>query len=227
MPDVNVTCEQCKGRRDNRETLEIKDRGKVDRGRARSYGRSSAAATRELPCHREQRFEHCRMWVSATSNSASRRRRCQGAKAQRVTKLAKELSKRGTGRTLYILDERRLGYISRTPKAPGCSRRACRSGGTRSWSLSTIGDVIKRRPCHRSRAEGGAGGGQVVAQGISEEVALMEASATGRFLGPGSQDGSVDTIRGCVGPVQDCHSPSGLLMWWHDYNCTCISLDGV
>jgi len=111
LPDVYVTCEQCKGRRYNRETLEIKYRGK------------SIADVLELTSIR-----HCRSWRtfprSPTSfERAGRRARVlelgqsattlSGGEAQRV-KLAKELSKRGTGRTLYILDERRPACTSKT-----------------------------------------------------------------------------------------------------------------
>ncbi len=181
MPDVYVTCEQCKGRRYNRETLEIKYRGRsiadvldltVDQALPLLENFPSIAS--KLRTLQDVGLGYVELGQSATTLS--------GGEAQRV-KLAKELSKRGTGRTLYILDEPTTGlHFEDTRKLLDVLNKLVDQGNTILVIEHNL-DVIKSADHVIDLGpEGGAGGGQVVAQGSPEEVALSEASATGRFL---------------------------------------------
>ncbi len=181
LPDVYVTCEQCKGRRYNRETLEIKYRGKsiadvldltVDQ--ALPLLENFPAIANKLRTLQDVGLGYIELGQSATTLS--------GGEAQRV-KLAKELSKRGTGRTLYILDEPTTGlHFEDTRKLLDVLDKLVEQGNTivviehNLDVIKTADHVIDLGP------EGGAGGGRIVAEGTPEEVAANEASATGRFL---------------------------------------------
>jgi excinuclease ABC subunit A len=181
LPDVYVTCEQCKGRRYNRETLDIKYRGKsiadvldltVDQ--ALPVLENFPAIANKLRTLQDVGLGYIELGQSATTLS--------GGEAQRV-KLAKELSKRGTGRTLYILDEPTTGlHFEDTRKLLDVLTKLVEQGNTIVVIEHNL-DVIKA--CDHVidlGPEGGAAGGRIVAEGTPEEVARNEASATGRFL---------------------------------------------
>jgi excinuclease ABC subunit A len=181
LPDVYVTCEQCKGRRYNRETLEIKYRGKsiadileltVDQ--ALPLLENFPAIANKLRTLQDVGLGYIELGQSATTLS--------GGEAQRV-KLAKELSKRGTGRTLYILDEPTTGlHFEDTRKLLDVLMKLVDQGNTIVVIEHNL-DVIKSADHVIDLGpEGGAGGGRIVAAGAPEEVAGRETSATGRFL---------------------------------------------
>jgi excinuclease ABC subunit A len=181
LPDVYVTCEQCKGRRYNRETLEIKYRGKsiadmleltVDQ--ALPYVENFPAVANKLRTLQDVGLGYIELGQSATTLS--------GGEAQRV-KLAKELSKRGTGRTLYILDEPTTGlHFEDTRKLLDVLNKLVDQGNTIVVIEHNL-DVIKSADHVIDLGpEGGAGGGRIIAAGTPEEVAHNEQSATGRFL---------------------------------------------
>jgi excinuclease ABC subunit A len=183
LPDVYVTCEQCKGRRYNRETLEIKYRGKsiadvldltVDQ--ALPLLENFPAIANKLRTLQDVGLGYIELGQSATTLS--------GGEAQRV-KLAKELSKRGTGRTLYILDEPTTGlHFEDTRKLLDVLDKLVEQGNTIVVIEHNL-DVIKSADYVIDLGpEGGASGGRIVAEGTPEEVASNEASATGRFLAP-------------------------------------------
>ncbi|HEV3057047.1 MAG TPA: excinuclease ABC subunit UvrA [Vicinamibacterales bacterium] len=181
LPDVYVTCEQCKGRRYNRETLEIKYRGKsiadvleltVDQ--ALPLLENFPAIANKLRTLQDVGLGYIELGQSATTLS--------GGEAQRV-KLSKELSKRGTGRTLYILDEPTTGlHFEDTHKLLDVLTKLVDQGNTIVVIEHNL-DVIKSADYVVDLGpEGGAGGGRIVAAGTPEEVARNEHSATGRFL---------------------------------------------
>ncbi len=181
LPDVYVTCEQCKGRRYNRETLEIKYRGKsiadvldltVDQ--ALPLLENFPAIANKLRTLQDVGLGYIELGQSATTLS--------GGEAQRV-KLAKELSKRGTGRTLYILDEPTTGlHFEDTRKLLDVLTKLVEQGNTIVVIEHNL-DVIKSADYVVDLGpEGGAGGGRIVAAGTPEEVARNAQSATGRFL---------------------------------------------
>ena len=181
LPDVYVTCEQCKGRRYNRETLEIKYRGKsiadvldltVDQ--ALPLLENFPAIANKLRTLQDVGLGYIELGQSATTLS--------GGEAQRV-KLAKELSKRGTGRTLYILDEPTTGlHFEDTRKLLDVLNKLVDQGNTIVVIEHNL-DVIKSADYVIDLGpEGGVGGGRMIAAGTPEEVAHNEQSATGRFL---------------------------------------------
>jgi excinuclease ABC subunit A len=181
LPDVYVTCEQCKGRRYNRETLDIRYRGKsiadvldltVDQ--ALPLLENFPAIANKLRTLQEVGLGYIELGQSATTLS--------GGEAQRV-KLAKELSKRGTGRTLYILDEPTTGlHFEDTRKLLDVLTKLVDQGNTIVVIEHNL-DVIKAADYVIDLGpEGGAAGGRIVAEGTPEEVGRNEASATGRFL---------------------------------------------
>jgi len=181
LPDVYVTCEQCKSRRYNRETLEIKYRGKsiadvleltVDQ--ALPLLENFPAIANKLRTLQDVGLGYIHLGQSATTLS--------GGEAQRV-KLAKELSKRGTGRTLYILDEPTTGlHFEDTRKLLDVLNKLVDQGNTIVVIEHNL-DVIKSADYVVDLGpEGGAGGGRLIAAGTPEEVARNDQSATGRFL---------------------------------------------
>ncbi len=181
LPNVYVTCEQCKGRRYNRETLEITYRGKsiadvleltVDQ--ALPLLENFPAIANKLRTLQDVGLGYVALGQSATTLS--------GGEAQRV-KLARELSRRGTGSTLYILDEPTTGlHFEDTHKLLDVLSRLVDQGNSvvviehNLDVIRTADHVIDLGP------EGGAGGGRIVAEGTPEEVAAHEGSATGRYL---------------------------------------------
>jgi len=181
LPDVYVTCEQCKGRRYNRETLEIKYRGKsiadvleltVDQ--ALPILENFPAIANKLRTLQDVGLGYVELGQSATTLS--------GGEAQRV-KLAKELSKRGTGQTLYILDEPTTGlHFEDTRKLLDVLNKLVDQGNTIVVIEHNL-DVIKSADYVVDLGpEGGAAGGRIVASGTPEEVARNDQSSTGRFL---------------------------------------------
>ena len=181
LPNVYVTCEQCKGRRYNRETLEIKYRGKsiadvldltVDQ--ALPLLENFPPIANKLRTLQDVGLGYIELGQSATTLS--------GGEAQRV-KLAKELSRRGTGRTLYILDEPTTGlHFADTHKLLDVLNKLVDQGNTVVVIEHNL-DVIKSADYVIDLGpEGGAKGGRIVAQGAPEVVATNRESFTGRFL---------------------------------------------
>ncbi|HTL02450.1 MAG TPA: excinuclease ABC subunit UvrA, partial [Vicinamibacterales bacterium] len=181
LPDVYVTCEQCKGRRYNRETLEIQYRGKsiadvldltVDQ--ALPLLENFPGIANKLRTLEDVGLGYIELGQSATTLS--------GGEAQRV-KLAKELSRRGTGRTLYILDEPTTGlHFADTHKLLDVLNKLVDQGNTVVVIEHNL-DVVKSADYIIDLGpEGGAGGGRIVGQGTPEEVARIPGSATGEFL---------------------------------------------
>jgi len=181
LPDVYVTCEQCKGRRYNRETLEIKYRGKsiadvldltVDQALPLLENFPPIAV--KLRTLQDVGLGYIELGQSATTLS--------GGEAQRV-KLSKELSKRGTGTTLYILDEPTTGlHFADTHKLLDVLNKLVDQGNTVVIIEHNL-DVIKSADHVIDLGpEGGAGGGRIVAQGTPEDVARSRESYTGQFL---------------------------------------------
>ena len=181
LPNVYVTCEQCKGRRYNRETLEIKYRGKsiadvldltVDQ--ALPLLENFPPIANKLRTLQDVGLGYIELGQSATTLS--------GGEAQRV-KLAKELSRRGTGRTLYILDEPTTGlHFEDTHKLLDVLNKLVDQGNTVVIIEHNL-DVIKSADYVIDLGpEGGQGGGRIVAQGTPEVVSRSRESFTGQFL---------------------------------------------
>jgi excinuclease ABC subunit A len=181
LPNVYVTCEQCKGRRYNRETLEIKYRGKsvadvldltVDQ--ALPLLENFPPIANKLRTLQDVGLGYLGLGQSATTLS--------GGEAQRV-KLAKELSRRGTGRTLYILDEPTTGlHFADTHKLLDVLNKLVDQGNTVVIIEHNL-DVIKSADHVIDLGpEGGSAGGRVIAQGTPEAVSRSRESFTGRFL---------------------------------------------
>jgi len=183
LPDVYVTCEQCKGRRYNRETLEIQYRGKsiaevldltVDQ--ALPLLENFPPIANKLRTLQDVGLGYIELGQSATTLS--------GGEAQRV-KLARELSRRGTGRTLYILDEPTTGlHFEDTRKLLDVLNKLVDQGNTVVVIEHNL-DVIRCADYLIDLGpEGGAGGGRLLVSGTPEVVAADPQSATGQFLAP-------------------------------------------
>ncbi len=181
LPNVYVTCEECKGRRYNRETLEIRYRGKsiaemleltVDQ--ALELVENFPTIATRLRTLQEVGLGYLTLGQSATTLS--------GGEAQRV-KLSRELARRGTGRTMYILDEPTTGlHFEDVRKLLDVLNRLVDQGNTVVVIEHNL-DVIKGADWVIDLGpEGGLGGGRVVAAGTPETVADTRASATGSFL---------------------------------------------
>jgi excinuclease ABC subunit A len=181
LPDVYITCDQCKGRRYNRETLEVRYRGKnihdvleMTVEEAASFFRAIPALAGRLKTLSEVGLGYVKLGQSALTLS--------GGEAQRV-KLSLELSKRGTGRTLYILDEPTTGlHFADVKKLVEVLQALVDSGNTVVLIEHNL-DVIKCADHIIDLGpEGGDRGGSIVAAGTPEEVARTAGSHTGRFL---------------------------------------------
>ncbi len=183
LPDVYVTCDTCKGKRYNRETLEVKFRGKsisdvlemtVDEGV--EFFSAVPAIRDKLKMLQEVGLGYIHLGQQATTLS--------GGEAQRI-KLSKELSRRSTGRTLYILDEPTTGlHFEDVRKLLEVLHRLVDQGNTVVVIEHNL-EVIKTADWILDLGpEGGDGGGRIVAEGTPEAVAQVEGSHTGRFLGP-------------------------------------------
>ncbi|HRK22666.1 MAG TPA: excinuclease ABC subunit UvrA, partial [Fimbriimonadaceae bacterium] len=181
LPDVYVPCEICKGARYNRETLEVKYKGKsisdvlkMTVEEATEFFQPVPKIHRKLATLLDVGLGYIHMGQPATTLS--------GGEAQRV-KLAEELSKRSTGRTLYILDEPTTGlHFEDVRNLLRVLHRLVDQGNTMIVIEHNL-DVIKTADWIVDLGpEGGTGGGRVVAVGTPEEVAKVEGSWTGRYL---------------------------------------------
>lgn len=183
LPDVYVPCDVCKGKRYNRETLEIRYKGKniheileMTVEDARDFFDAIPAINRKLQTLMDVGLSYICLGQAATTLS--------GGEAQRV-KLAKELSKRDTGQTLYILDEPTTGLHFHDIKQLLEVLTKLRDAGNTMVVIEHNLDVIKTADWIVDLGpEGGSGGGQIIAQGTPEEVAEVAISHTGRFLKP-------------------------------------------
>ena len=183
LPDVYVTCDVCKGARYNRETLEIKFKGKSIADVLDMTIDEAADFFKAVPSIRDkmvtlQRVGLTYLKVGQQATTLS------GGEAQRV-KLAKELAKRATGRTLYILDEPTTGlHFEDVNKLLTVLNELVESGNTMVIIEHNL-DVIKTADhIIDIGPEGGDGGGEIVAVGTPEQVAKVKASWTGRYLKP-------------------------------------------
>jgi excinuclease ABC subunit A len=181
LPDVYVTCEVCKGKRYNRETLEVKYKGRsisdvleMSVDEALEFFRNLPVIARHLQTVSDVGLGYIKLGQPAPTLS--------GGEAQRV-KLASELAKRATGRTFYILDEPTTGlHFEDIRKLLGVLDRLVSAGNTVLVIEHNL-DVIKTADWVIDLGpEGGDGGGEVVVVGSPETVAVDSASHTGRFL---------------------------------------------
>ncbi|MFR2424074.1 MAG: excinuclease ABC subunit UvrA [Haemophilus parainfluenzae] len=181
LPDVYVPCDQCKGKRYNRETLEIRYKGKTIHQvldmtveEAREFFDAIPMIARKLQTLMDVGLSYIRLGQSSTTLS--------GGEAQRV-KLATELSKRDTGKTLYILDEPTTGLHFADIKQLLEVLHRLRDQGNTIVVIEHNLDVIKTSDWIVDLGpEGGSGGGQIIATGTPEEVAKVKGSHTARFL---------------------------------------------
>lgn len=184
LPDVYVPCEVCRGKRYNRETLEVKYKNKsiydvlnMTVEEAMEFFESIPTISRKIKTLYDVGLSYIRLGQPSTELS--------GGEAQRI-KLAAELSKRGTGKTIYILDEPTTGlHFADVHKLTDILRRLSESGNTvvvieHNLDVIRCADyIIDMGP------EGGDGGGRVIASGTPEEVALLESSYTGKYIKKG------------------------------------------
>ena len=181
LPDVYVPCEVCKGKRYNRETLEVKYKGKsifdvldMNVSEALEFFRNIPSIARQLETLEQVGLGYIKLGQPSTQLS--------GGEAQRI-KLASELSKRSTGKTLYILDEPTTGlHFADVDKLLQVLDTLVDAGNTVVVIEHNL-DVIKRADHIIDLGpDGGFRGGQIVAEGTPEEVAEVEGSYTGEFL---------------------------------------------
>ncbi len=183
LPDVYVPCDVCKGKRYNRETLEVKYKGKsihevleMTIEEAREFFDAVPAVARKLQTLIDVGLAYIKLGQSATTLS--------GGEAQRV-KLSRELSKRDTGKTLYILDEPTTGLHFADIQQLLDVLHRLRDHGNTVVVIEHNLDVIKTADWLVDLGpEGGSRGGQIIATGTPEQVASMAHSHTGRFLAP-------------------------------------------
>jgi len=183
LPDVYVTCDVCKGKRYNRETLEVTFKGRsiadvldMTVEEAASFFQAVPRVREPLKLLHRVGLDYIHVGQQATTLS--------GGEAQRV-KLAKELAKRATGRTLYILDEPTTGlHFHDVAKLLEVLHELVESGNTvvviehNLEVIKTADWIIDLGP------EGGDGGGEIVGAGTPEEIVKVERSYTGKFLAP-------------------------------------------
>ncbi|MBA2274048.1 MAG: excinuclease ABC subunit A, partial [Actinobacteria bacterium] len=181
LPDVYVPCEVCKGKRYNRETLQVRYKGKnisdvlaMSVAEAANFFAPIPPIARHMETLRDVGLGYIKLGQPAPTLS--------GGEAQRV-KLSTELSKRSTGKTLYILDEPTTGlHFDDVAKLLGVLHRLVDGGNTvvviehNLDVIKTADHIVDLGP------EGGAGGGRVVAEGTPEEIAAASGSYTGQFL---------------------------------------------
>jgi len=183
LPDIFVPCDVCKGKRYNRETLEIRYKGQsisevldMTVEDALGFFEAVPAIHRKLQTLMDVGLSYIRLGQAATTLS--------GGEAQRV-KLAKELSKRDTGNTLYILDEPTTGLHFEDIRQLLEVLHRLRDGGNTVVIIEHNLDVIKTADWVVDLGpEGGSGGGQIIATGSPEQVAASPGSHTGQFLKP-------------------------------------------
>lgn len=181
LPDVYVACEVCKGKRYNRETLEVKYKEKsiadvlnMTLEEALEFFKNIPAINRKLQTLYDVGLSYIRLGQPSTTLS--------GGEAQRV-KLATELSKRSTGKTIYILDEPTTGlHFADVHKLIGILNRLVEGGNTVVVIEHNL-DVIKTADYIIDLGpEGGMGGGVIIAEGTPEQIAKNNLSYTGKFL---------------------------------------------
>ncbi len=183
LPDVYVTCETCEGRRYNRETLEVKYKERsisdvldMPIEEAAEFFKAVPSIRDKLETMKQVGLDYIKVGQAATTLS--------GGEAQRV-KLSKELSKRATGQTLYILDEPTTGlHFEDVRKLLEVLQRLVDQGNTIVVIEHNL-DVIKTADWIIDIGpEGGSGGGQVIATGTPEEIVKVKDSYTGQYLKP-------------------------------------------
>jgi len=183
LPDVYVTCDVCEGARYNRETLEIKYKNKSIADVLDMTAEEGAKFFKAVPSIRDKlaTLERVGLGYIKVGQQATT---LSGGEAQRV-KLARELSKRATGRTLYILDEPTTGlHFEDVRKLLEVLQELVETGNTIVVIEHNL-DVIKQADWLIDIGpEGGDGGGEIVATGSPEDVAEVERSWTGRYLKP-------------------------------------------
>lgn len=181
LPDVYVPCEVCAGKRYNRETLDVKYKGKsiydileMTVEEALEFFKHIPTIQRKIQTLYDVGLSYIKLGQPSTQLS--------GGEAQRI-KLATELSKRGTGKTIYILDEPTTGlHFADVHKLVDILRRLCDSGNTVIVIEHNL-DVIKTADYIIDIGpEGGDGGGTVVATGTPEEIVKVENSYTGKYV---------------------------------------------
>lgn len=183
LPDIYVPCDVCKGKRYNRETLEVKYKGKsitevldMTIEEAREFFDPVPAVARKLQTLMDVGLSYIKLGQSATTLS--------GGEAQRV-KLSRELSKRDTGKTLYILDEPTTGLHFADIQQLLDVLHRLRDHGNTVVVIEHNLDVIKTADWIVDLGpEGGSKGGQIIASGTPEQVAAQPQSHTGHFLKP-------------------------------------------
>ena len=183
LPDIYVACDVCTGKRYNRETLDVRYKGKnvhqvldMTIEDARDFFDAIPNIAKKLQTLIDVGLSYIKLGQSATTLS--------GGEAQRV-KLSKELSKRGTGKTLYILDEPTTGlHFHDIEQLLGVLHRLRDQGNTVVVIEHNL-DVVKTADWVVDLGpEGGSGGGQIIAEGTPEDLISIAASHTGRFLTP-------------------------------------------
>ena len=181
LPDVYVTCDICKGDRYNRETLEVKFKNKSIADVLDMTVEEGAEFFKAVPAIRDKMATLARVGLTYVK-IGQQATTLSGGEAQRV-KLAKELSKRATGRTLYILDEPTTGlHFEDVRKLMEVIQELVDTGNTVVIIEHNL-DVIKQADWILDLGpEGGDGGGKIVAAGTPEDVAATKGSHTGRFL---------------------------------------------
>jgi len=181
LPDVYVPCEVCKGKRYNRETLEVKYKGKsifdvldMNVTEALDFFKNIPSIARQLTTLEEVGLGYIKLGQPSTQLS--------GGEAQRI-KLASELSKKSTGKTLYILDEPTTGlHFADVDKLLHVLDKLVDAGNTVVVIEHNL-DVIKRADHIIDLGpDGGFRGGNIIAEGTPEEVAAAEGTYTGEFL---------------------------------------------
>ena len=183
LPDIYVSCDQCKGKRYNRETLDVRYKGKnihevldMTVEEARAFFDALPMLARKLQTLVDVGLSYIKLGQSATTLS--------GGEAQRV-KLSRELSKRDTGKTLYILDEPTTGLHFHDIAQLLEVLHRLRDHGNTVVVIEHNLDVIKTADWIIDLGpEGGAGGGRIVAVGTPEQLAAKVRSHTGRYLKP-------------------------------------------
>ena len=183
LPDVYVTCDICKGARYNRETLEVKFKGKSISDVLNMTIDDAASFFKAIPSIRDKMITLQRVGLTYLK-VGQQATTLSGGEAQRI-KLAKELAKRATGRTLYILDEPTTGlHFEDINKLLGVLNELVDNGNTMVIIEHNL-DVIKTADhIIDIGPEGGDGGGEVVASGTPEMIAKSKKSWTGKYLEP-------------------------------------------